>query len=85
MPPIEDHQYLRTCGKLATCLSISIASARRQVDLIASRDGIKEVSHRKAIAEKLLDKAQSMQKEGAANLDLLLVALAEEENFMTED
>ena len=89
MPAIEDHAYLKVCADLASCLSISIASARRRVDLVASREGVRDPGGRKAIAEKLLKEARSSNKSGnlsaAKEFDQLLEALDEEDNFMIED
>ncbi len=87
MAAIEDHGYVKLCAELANCLSISIASARRRVELAAAREGIRDLNSRKKIARSLLDKArlQLEKGEGNAQLDHLLAALAEEENFMIED
>ena len=88
MAKIEDHGYLKTCAQLASALSISLAAAKRQVELKASKAGTKDISARKEIAEKLVKKAlaQENNKDNSANqLDKLLEALASEENFMTED
>ena len=88
MPTIEDHNYLKICAQLASSLSISLASAKRQVELAANRTGKKDLQSRKVIAEKLLKKAlsQGSSKDNSANqLDKLLEALASEENFMVED
>ncbi len=86
---LEDHDYLKICAQLASCLSISIASARRQVDLAAAKQGIRDLLGRKAIAESLLQKAIAREKNdgiaSAAQFDELLAALAHEENFMVED
>ena len=88
--PLEDHVYMKLCAELASCLSISLASARRQVELVAARDGVKDLNERKLIAERLLDEARirknsSKESSASAQLDQLLEALAEEENFMVED
>ncbi|WP_320666835.1 hypothetical protein [Prochlorococcus sp. MIT 1307] len=89
MAPIEDHLYMKLCAELASCLSISLASARRKVELVAARDGVKNLNNKKDIAERLLKEARSHKSSGdvevAAKLDELLRALAEEENFMVED
>ena len=89
MAPIEDHAYMKLCADLASCLSISLASARRQVELTVAREGVKDLTSKKTIAERLLDDARSRQEsEGISSstqLDHLLTALAEEENFMIED
>ncbi len=90
MAPLEDHAYMKLCAELASCLSISLASARRKVDLVAARDGVKALNERKLIAERLLDEARtrkdgSAEASASAQLDQLLEALAEDENFMVED
>ena len=89
MSSIKEHDYLKICAELASCLSISIAAAKKKIDLLASKKGLKDVSSRKAMAKKLLDEAKQHSLKGnysAANqLDTLLKALAEEENFMVED
>ena len=89
MVAIEDKAFLRICAELAKSLSISLASARRQVDLSAAKQGVKDLESRKAIAEDLLLKARAnLQSEtdgSAKQLDHLLKALAEDENFMVED
>jgi len=89
MPLIEDHHYLKICAQLASSLSISIAAARRKVEVVAAKEGKKDLQSRKVIAQKILD--QSIEDETKQNLsasasfDQLLKALKEEENFMLED
>tara|TARA_Y100001968_G_C19144292_1_gene612976 strand:- start:21 stop:287 length:267 start_codon:yes stop_codon:yes gene_type:complete len=88
MAAMEDHGYLKLCAQLASSLSISLASARRKVELAANKTGKKDPNSKKKIAEKLLEKSLSQNNEedkSANQLDKLLEALASEENFMTED
>ena len=89
MAAIQDHAYVKICAELASCLSISLASARRKVDLTASREEVRDLEGRKAIAERLLEEARSRPTEGedasGSQLDRLLEAVASEENFMVED
>tara|TARA_B100000029_G_scaffold28272_1_gene27456 strand:- start:159 stop:428 length:270 start_codon:yes stop_codon:yes gene_type:complete len=89
MAPLEDHSYMKLCAELASRLSISLASARRKVELVAAKDGVKDVNARKLIAERLLNQELERNKSkdisASSQLDELLEALAEEENFMVED
>ena len=90
MSIIQDRDFSRICAELASILSISISSARRKVDLLAAKEGAKDIQTRKALAQRLLDQAiGSSMKEGQAaskNFDQLLAVLSDkEENFMTED
>ncbi len=89
MAVIQDHAYLKICAALASQLSISQSSARKQVDLAALKEGVRDLEARKAIANKLLQKAKTLSQEGKLSagmeLDRLLVALGQDENFMVED
>ena len=64
-------------------------SCKKKIDLACASKGVRDISSRKEIAKKLLDEAiNSSLKDGNSitnQLDNLLEALAEEENFMTED
>ena len=89
MPLIEDHHYLKICAELASTLSISIAAARRKIEVAAAKEGKKDLQSRKEIAQKILN--QTLENEEKQNdstsksFDQLLQALKEEENFMLED
>ena len=89
MPLIEDHHYLKICAQLASSLSISIAAARRKVEVAAAKEGKKDLQSRKEIAQKILDQVIDEDKKeshsASASFDELLKALKEEENFMIED
>ena len=89
MPLIEDHHYLKICAQLASALSISIAAARRKVEIAAAKEGKKDLQSRKEIAQKILDQTcEDVKKQSvsaSASFDQLLKALKEEENFMLED
>ncbi|HJN33460.1 MAG TPA: hypothetical protein QF700_05030 [Prochlorococcus sp.] len=89
MAAIQDHALVKLCAELASCLSISLASARRKVELAASREEVRDLEGRKAIAERLLEEARSRPTEGedasGSQLDRLLKAVASDENFMVED
>ena len=89
MPLIEDHHYLKICAQLASSLSISIAAARRKVEVAAAKEGKKDLQSRKEIAQNILDQAIKNDKQQSnstsTSFDQLLKALKEEENFMLED
>ena len=89
MPLIEDHHYLKICAQLASLLSISIAAARRKVEVAAAKEGKKDLQSRKKIAQNILDQTidegGKQSNSAASSFDELLKALKEEENFMLED
>ena len=89
MSSIKEHDYLKICAELASVLTISIAAAKKKIDVEAAKKGARDISSRKDIAETLLAEARKnsvSEKNSMTNqLDTLLEALAEEENFMVED
>ena len=89
MPAIQDHDYLRLCAELATQLGISQSSARRRVELAASKIGAKDLMSRKEVATTLLANVQNERSQGEHDqgqvLDRLLEAEPLDEKFMLED
>ena len=89
MPLIEDHHYLKICAQLASSLSISIAAARRKVEVAAAKEGKKDLQSRKDIAQKILDQTfeedNKQSNSASESFDQLLKALKEDEKFMLED
>jgi hypothetical protein len=85
MPAIPDRNYNAACGRLASWLGISIASARRRVDIRAAREGLADTAERIALAERMLAEAEGSGVDNRALLEAQLGALSSEENFMTED
>ena len=81
----QDKDYVTACGRLASALSISIASARRKVDLVAAREGVRDVPGRLLIAERLLLETQGVGAQSRQLLDVLLEAVKEEENYIGDD
>ena len=79
------------CAELASLKSISLASARRNIEIIAAQEGVRDPLGKKTIAERLIKeiKSELNGKSGDATygnqLDQLLEALSGEDNFMTED
>ncbi len=88
MSSIKEHDYLKICAEFASCLSISISAAKKKIDLVVAKKGARDLSARKEIALKLLEEARKQSLEDSKmnhQLDNLLQALADEDNFMVED
>ena len=81
----QDHDYVIACSRLASQLSISIAAARRKVDLVASREGVRDNDGRTLIAQRLLLESQGVSEQSRQLLDVLLEAVKEEENYIGDD
>ena len=85
MPAIPDRAYNAACGLLASQLGISLAAARRKVDVKASQQGFRDTPAKLALAEQMLADAQSSGTSNHELLTSLLEAVGRDENFMVED
>ena len=85
MAGISDRAFNTACGRLASLLGVSLASARRKVDIRAARDGIRDNAGKLALAEALLAEAESSDHDNRTLLTSLLEAVGSDENFMVED
>nr|YP_002049257.1 hypothetical protein PCC_0619 [Paulinella chromatophora]ACB43047.1 hypothetical protein PCC_0619 [Paulinella chromatophora] len=85
MATIQDRAYVTACSQLACLLSISLAAARRKVDYVAAKEGLRDNVGRLMIAERILTEVQSGKQDEGELLDSLLKAVKSEENFLLED
>ena len=85
MAGIPDRAYNAACGKLASQLGISLAAARRKVDIRASQGGLRDTPSKLALAEQMMADAQGNSATNHALLTSLLEAVGNDENFMVED
>ena len=58
MAGIPDRAYNAACGKLASQLGISLAAARRKVDIKAAQAGLKDTASRVELAAQMLTEAE---------------------------
>ena len=85
MAAIQDPTLVKLCAQLASRLSISLASARRQVEQAAAREGHRDVEGRRAMAESMLAALEKDNGVHARQLDALLENSEGDGNFMLED
>jgi hypothetical protein len=85
MAGIPDRHYNAACGRLASRLGISLASARRRVDIRAVQEGIPDTPGRLSLAQRMLEEVDASGVDNAARLTAMLQAMSSEDNFMTED
>jgi hypothetical protein len=80
-----NHAYAVACGRLATLLNVSLASARRRVDLMAAQEGLRAIEAKIELAERLTEEARPGSAAHGLLLDELLEAEQSEANFLDED
>ena len=85
MASIQDPVYVKLCAQLASKLSISLASARRQVDQAAAKEGKRDVGTRRLLVQSMLDALDKSGSESSATLDDLLKDSEGNSNFILED
>ena len=85
MAAIQDSEYVKLCAQLASRLSISQASARRQVDQAAAREGKRDLEGRRAMAQSMLTALDSNDEGSVDRLTALLSSSEGDGNFILED
>ena len=85
MAAIQDSAYVKLCAQLASRLSISLASARRQVDQAAAREGKRDLEGRRAMAQSMLTALDSNDEGSVERLTSLLSSSEGDGNFILED
>ena len=85
MAAIPDRQYNAACGRLASHLGISLAAARRKVDIRAAQEGQRDTAARLALADRMLVEAQSSGVDTQALLTQQLGTVGNDDRFMVED
>ena len=88
MYPINDRQYLKICAEIAKIMSISLASAKKKVEIQIAKQGSKTIEEKKKVAKKILKVCQQDEGKKISSskiLDKLMETLDDEDNFLTED
>ena len=85
MAAIQDSEYVKLCAQLASRLNISLASARRQVDQAAAREGKRDLEGRRAMAQSMLTALDKTDEDNVDRLTALLSSSEGDGNFILED
>ena len=85
MAAIQDSEYVKLCAQLASRLSISLASARRQVDQAAAREGKRDLEGRRAMAQSMLTALDNSDEGSVERLTALLSSSEGDGNLILDD
>lgn len=85
MPGIPDRSFNAACGHLATTLGISLAAARRRVEILAAKEGLRDTAAKLALAERLLEETRASGLDRGQLFDGQLRSVGEDDLFMIED
>ena len=88
MYPISDREFLKICANIASTMSISLASAKKKVEIEISKKGCKTIEEKRKIANNILLICQKSNNEGSGSgklFDELMASLECDDNFLVED
>ena len=88
MYPINDREFLKICADIASVMSISIASAKKKVEIQISNKACKTIDEKRKVAKEVYE---TCKKDSANDLnsiklfDNLMQSLDGNDNFLVED
>jgi hypothetical protein len=85
MAGISDRPYNAACARLASAMGVSLAAARRKVDVQAAQAGLRNSADKLALAERLLAEALAADRPIAELLTAQLGTVGNDDRFMIED
>ena len=71
MYPINDRQYLRICAEIAKLMSISLASAKKKVEIQIAKEGSKTIKEKIQVAQRILEICQKNQGDKLSSSKIL--------------
>ena len=88
MYPINDREFLKICADIASLMSISLASAKKKVEIQITNKACKTIDEKRKVAKEVYENC----KKDSANdlnsikvLDELMQALDGNDDFLVED
>tara|TARA_Y100000589_G_scaffold100200_1_gene94649 strand:+ start:1261 stop:1527 length:267 start_codon:yes stop_codon:yes gene_type:complete len=88
MYPINDREFLKICADIASLMSISLASAKKKVEIQITNNACKTIDEKRKVAKEVYDlcKKESTNKYNSIKLfDDLMQSSAGNDNFLVED
>ena len=88
MYPINDREFLKICADIASVMSISIASAKKKVEIQITNKACKTIDEKRKVAKEVYE---TCKKDSANDLnsiklfDNLMQSLDGNDNFLVED
>ena len=88
MYPINDREFLKICADIASVMSISIASAKKKVEIQITNKACKTIDEKRKVAKEVYE---TCIKDSANDLnsiklfDNLMQSLDGNDNFLVED
>jgi len=88
MYPINDREYLKICAEIASVMSISLASAKKILEIKLTKCSSTTIEEKRKIAKEYLLSCQKDNENGKSSVqifDQLMDTLEGDDNFLVED
>ena len=88
MYPINDREFLKICANIASLMSISLASAKKKVEIQITKNACKTIDEKRKVAKEVYEtckKDSVNDKNSIRLLDELMQSLDGQDNFLVED
>jgi len=88
MYPINDREFLKICADIASLMTISLASAKKKVEIQISLKGCKTIDEKRNVAKEVYEKCKKDCTSDLNSIQLfddLMQSLDGNDNFLVED
>tara|TARA_B100000212_G_scaffold287835_1_gene228737 strand:- start:33 stop:299 length:267 start_codon:yes stop_codon:yes gene_type:complete len=88
MYPINDREFLKICADIASLMSISLASAKKKVEIQIANNACKTIDEKRKVAKEVYETCKTNSSNNLNSiklLDELMQSLDGNENFLVED
>ena len=87
MYPINDREFLKICADIASLMSISLASAKKKVEIQINNKACKTIDEKRKVAKEVYEtcKKNNNDLNSIKLFDNLMQSLDGNENFLVED
>ena len=87
MYPINDREFLKICADIASLMSISLASAKKKVEIQITNKACKTIDEKRKVAKEVYEtcKKNNNDLNSIKLFDNLMQSLDGNENFLVED
>ena len=88
MYPINDREFLKICADIASLMSISLASAKKKVEIQITNNACKTIDEKRKVAKEVYEKCKTNNANDLNSiklLDDLMQSLDGNDDFLVED
>ena len=88
MYPINDREFLKICADIASLMSISLASAKKKVEIQIANNSCKTIDEKRKVAKEVYEKCKKNNVNDLNSIKLLndlMQSLDGQDDFLVED